>query len=251
MLTRKRKSLILDALKRDGQVIAKELSRSLGLSEDTIRRDLRELAAEGLLQRVHGGALPASPGVAKLAVRKAIAIEEKTRLSKRAAALIGNGQVVILDGGTTNLQLVNALSANLHATIITHSPSIAAALADHDAIEVIVIGGRLFRHSMVTTGAVALEAIQRLRADLYVMGVTGIHPTEGLTTGDMEEAAIKAALMGRAAETLVVASAEKLGAVSPFSVAAVKEISSLIVSETAPKDILDQIEKQGVSIIRA
>jgi DeoR/GlpR family transcriptional regulator of sugar metabolism len=251
MLTQKRKSLILDALKRDGQIVAKELSRSLGLSEDTIRRDLRELAAEGLLQRVHGGALPASPGVAKLAVRTAIAVEEKARLSKRAAAMINDGQVVILDGGTTNLHLVNALSANLRATIITHSPSIAVALADHDTIEVIVIGGKLFRHSMVTSGAMALDAIRRLRADLYVMGVTGIHPAEGLTTGDMEEAAIKAALMSRAAETLVIASAEKVGALSPFSIAAVNEISSLIVGETAPSDAIDQIAQSGVSVIRA
>ena len=165
--------------------------------------------------------------------------------------MIDNGQVVFLDGGTTNLQLVNALSANLRATIITHSPSIAVALADHEAIEVIVIGGKLFRHSMVTSGAIAFEAISRLRADLYVMGVTGIHPVEGLTTGDVEEAAIKSALMSRAAETLVIASAEKIGAVSPFSVAAVNEISSLVVSETAPSDIVGQIEQLGVSIIRA
>jgi DeoR/GlpR family transcriptional regulator of sugar metabolism len=251
MLTQQRKVHILATLKRDGQVVAKTISLSLGLSEDTIRRDLRELAAEGLLQRVHGGALPASPGVAKLAARKAIAADEKAKLAKRAAAMIENGQVVIIDGGTTNLQLVNALSPDLRATIITHSPSIAVALADHESIEVIIIGGKLFRHSMVTTGAIAIETIRRLRADLYVMGVTGIHPEEGLTTADMEEAAIKSALMSRAAETLVIASTEKLGAVSPFSIAAVNEISSLVVSETAPSDILDQIEQQGVSIIRA
>src|SRR5277367_3845355 len=105
MLTSHRRRSILDKLNREGQIIAKELSQELGLSEDTIRRDLRELAQEGLLQRVHGGALPASPAVANFAGRQALATQEKIALGRAAARMIHPGQVVILDGGTTTLQI--------------------------------------------------------------------------------------------------------------------------------------------------
>src|SRR6188472_1402806 len=122
MLTSQRKAHILAVLKRDGQVVAKTLSQNLGLSEDTIRRDLRELAAEGLLQRVHGGALPASPTVANLAARRGMATEEKQRLGRKAAGLIQRGQRIFIDGGTTHGELIRALPVDLSLTVITHSP---------------------------------------------------------------------------------------------------------------------------------
>src|SRR6202042_272493 len=100
-------------LQRTGQVIAKDLSEELGLSEDTIRRDLRELAAEGLLLRVHGGALPASRAVENLASRRTISMPEKTALARAAAGLIKPDQVVFLDGGTTTLELVGHIDRDL------------------------------------------------------------------------------------------------------------------------------------------
>ena len=168
MLTAQRKQLLLERLRRDGRIVAKDLSVELDLSEDTIRRDLRELASEGLLQRVHGGALPASPTVANLAARRGMATDEKRRLGAKAAGLITGSQRIFIDGGTTNLELVRSLPLDLALTVITHSPAIAAALEPHQAIEVIVIGGKLFRHSMVTVGAAALEAIGRLHIDLML-----------------------------------------------------------------------------------
>jgi DeoR/GlpR family transcriptional regulator of sugar metabolism len=251
MLTRQRKQHILNVLRRDGQVIAKQMSGELGLSEDTIRRDLRELAAEGLLQRVHGGALPASPGVADLSTRRKIAPETKALIGKAAARLLQPGMTAILDGGTTTAELVRHLAPDLRAMVITHSPTIAVALEARANIEVILIGGRLFKHSMVTVGAAAIEAIGRIRADIYFLGVTGVHPTEGLTTGDLEEAAVKRALIGRAAETIVLVSSEKLGAVSPFLVAPVAEISGIITEQDAPSDLLEAIQQQGVTVTRA
>ena len=137
MLTRQRKHHILDVLHRDGQLIAKQMSAELGLSEDTIRRDLRELAAEGLLLRVHGGALPASSGVADLAARRHIATAAKAAIGRAAAHLIRPGQIVMLDGGTTTLELARCLPPELSATIVTHSPAIAVALEDRANIEVL------------------------------------------------------------------------------------------------------------------
>ena len=214
MLAAQRKDLILATLRSEGRVVAKELAAELDLSEDTIRRDLRELAAEGRLHRVHGGALPASPAVADFTVRTGIGQEAKVEVGRLAAGLVRPGQTVAVDGGTTALQLARHLPRDLVATVVTHSPTIAVELATHPSVEVIIVGGRLFKHSVVAAGAAAHEAIGRISADVFFLGVTGIHPVEGLTTGDADEAAIKRAWSQRSAETYVLGSGEKIGAAS-------------------------------------
>lgn len=251
MLTTHRKQAILAALKRDGQVVAKTLSESFGVSEDTLRRDLRELAAEGLLQRVHGGALPASAAVGDFVQRQDIASAAKLAIATRAAAMILPGQVVILDGGTTCVQLARCLPPTLAITVVTHSPSIAVELASHPLVEVLLIGGRLFKHSMVAVGASAIEAMAHIRADVYFMGVTGVHPTEGLSTGDLEEAYVKRALAARAAEVIVLASTEKLGAASPYVIADINTVSSIVVDRGAPDAIRRQLRAKGVAVVVA
>ncbi|HEX4773843.1 MAG TPA: DeoR/GlpR family DNA-binding transcription regulator [Bryobacteraceae bacterium] len=250
MLTTHRRRLILDRLTRDGQIIAKTLSQELQLSEDTIRRDLRDLAQEGLLQRVHGGALPASRAVVDLAGRQTLATEEKVALGRAAAQMIQPGQVVILDGGTTTVQAARHLPRDLRATIVTHSPTIAVELVDHPVVEVILLGGRLFKHSAVAVGAATIEAISRIRADIYFMGVTGIHPVAGLSTGDLEEAHVKRALSANAAETIVLASAEKLNAASPFVIAPITDVNEIVVQRDTPHEATAGFERLGISITR-
>lgn len=251
MLTSQRKRLILDLLAKDGQVVAKRLSHELDLSEDTIRRDLRELAAEGLLLRVHGGAMPVSPTVVPIAERRAMALDAKSALGKAGAAMIRDGMTVVFDGGTSNLEIIRHLPAQARFTAITHSPTIAVALEDKPQVDAVIIGGKLYRHSMVAVGALAAEAISRIRADLFFLGVTGVHVSEGLTTGDMEEAAIKRQLMSCSAETVVLATSDKLGAVSPFQVGGLNDIASLIVDGKAPEDRVEEFSRAGVSVMRA
>ncbi|WP_048985388.1 DeoR/GlpR family DNA-binding transcription regulator [Burkholderia cenocepacia] len=251
MLTTQRKKAILDALARDGQVLAAELSVQFGVSEDTVRRDLRELAAEGLLQRVHGGALPASPAIAPFAQREALETKEKRRIARRAAQMIAPGQVAIVDGGTTSALLVSQLPADLRATIVTHSPSVAVALAAHPSIDVILIGGRLYKHSIVAVGAAAMEGIARIHADLYFMGVTGVHPVAGLSTGDFEEAAIKRALAERAAETVVLASQSKLRGASQFVIGDITLAQTVVVEQETDAALTKPIEAAGVTVVRA
>jgi DeoR/GlpR family transcriptional regulator of sugar metabolism len=251
MLTSHRKQHILDVLRRTGQVVAKDLSQQLALSEDTIRRDLRELAAEGLLQRVHGGALPASPAVGDFAARLNLATDEKKMIGKAAAAMVQPGQVVILDGGTTAVQIARHFAPELRATIVTHSPTIALELLEYREIEVILIGGKLFKHSVVSVGAPAIEAIGRIHADTYFMGVTGIHPKFGLTTGDFEEAHVKRALSASAAETIVLGSSEKLNAVSPYVIAPMSEITGMIVAAETKAKLLAPYAKLGITITKA
>jgi len=251
MLTSQRKNAILAALKRDGQVLAKQLSESFEVSEDTIRRDLRELAGEGLLQRVHGGALPASPATVDFAHRRPIESSTKRAVGAAAAGMIANGQVVIIDGGTTAIELVRQMRRDLTATVVTHSPNVAVELVDYPNIEVIILGGRLFKHSIVTVGAAAMEALAPIRADLYFMGVTGVHATAGLSTGDLEEAYMKRALAAHAAETVVLASADKINAASRYRIGELTLASTIIVDRATDPVLLESLAAGGVTILRA
>jgi DeoR/GlpR family transcriptional regulator of sugar metabolism len=250
MLTAQRKKLILSRLAAEGQIVAKDLAKELRTSEDTIRRDLRELAQRGQLQRVHGGALPASAAVGTLKVREQVSPKDKIELGRAGAAMIRPKQVVILDGGTTALQVAAHLAPDLRATIVTHSPTVAVEAAKHPHVEIIMLGGRLFRHSMVNVGAALIDAASRFRADVYFMGVTGVHPDAGLTTGDAEEAAVKRALHERAAETVVLASAEKLLTASPFLVTPLKDITLLAVPPGTPDRIMRTLRACGVKVER-
>ncbi|BBS37338.1 DeoR/GlpR family DNA-binding transcription regulator [Enterobacter cloacae complex sp. 2024EL-00215] len=249
MLTSQRKQLILEKLQAEGQVQSKALSMLFTVSEDTIRRDLRELAAEGRLQRVHGGALPSSSAIAPFAERQSLKMDAKKRVARKGAQLISPGQVVIIDGGTTTSELITFLPSDLNITVVTHSPGIALGLVNHPAIEVILIGGRLYKHSIVTVGAAAIEGIGNIHADLFFMGVTGIHPDTGLTTGDFEEACIKRAFSGRAAETVVLASPEKINSASSFVIGDLSLVNTIVVEDDTDKAWINAITGKGVSVV--
>lgn len=249
MLTSQRKQLILEKLEAEGQVQSTALSLFFSVSEDTIRRDLRELAAEGRLQRVHGGALPASSAIAPFAERQSVKMDAKKRVARRGAQLISPGQVVIIDGGTTTSELITFLPPDLRITVVTHSPGIALGLVDYPCIEVILIGGRLYKHSIVTVGAAAIEAINNIHADLFFMGVTGVHPEAGLTTGDYEEACIKRAFSGRAAETVVLASPEKINTASAFVIGDLSLVNTLVVENTTDERWVSALKEKGVAVI--
>src|ERR1700691_2615432 len=136
MLTAQGKKLILGRLAAEGLIVAKDLAHELHISEDTIRRDLRELAQEGKLQRVHGGALPASVAVGDLRVREQVSPKDKIEIGRAGAEIIQAGQVVILDGGTTAIQVAGHLSPELRATIVTHSPNVALEAAKHAHVDI-------------------------------------------------------------------------------------------------------------------
>ncbi|OCJ18456.1 DeoR family transcriptional regulator [Rhizobium sp. AC44/96] len=251
MLTSQRKSLILDILRRDGQVIAKQVAESLSLSEDTIRRDLREMAADGLLKRVHGGATPISPELPDFSTRKDVSLEGKQRLGAKAAGLIKPGQMIFLDGGTTTAEVVRHLPRSFAFTIVTHSPTIATELEHHPTAEVVLIGGRLYKHSMVATGAVAMAAISQLRPDIFFLGVTAAHPVHGLTTGDFEEAAIKRHISGCAADTYVLLTEDKLDRVSACQILPVSDVSGLIVPSEVTEAQLAPYRDLNAAILEA
>lgn len=235
MLTTSRKALLLDRLEAEGQLAVTPLAAELGVSEDTLRRDLRELAAEGKLVRVHGGAVPASPTHRPVEARRMIETDAKTRLAAAAAKLIEEGRIVIVDGGTTHAHLAANVPLERGFTLVTHSPAIALSFEHHERVEIVLVGGRIFRHSMVACGPAAAEAFSRVRADLCLLGVTGVHPETGLTTGDSEEAAMKRAMMEAAGETAVLATADKIGRASPWIVAPLSRLSTLVTEGGRPE----------------
>ncbi|MFE2053561.1 DeoR/GlpR family DNA-binding transcription regulator [Streptomyces sp. NPDC059459] len=251
MLAAERREHLLGLLARTGKIVAKDVAADLGISEDSVRRDLRDLAAEGLCQRVYGGALPASPAVVDYDARRAVAPDGKRKVAAVAAALVRPGSSLILDGGTTALAVARALPKELTCTVITHSPTIATALIDHPGAELFLLGGRVFKHSAVTCGAAAVEAAQNVSAELCLLGVTGVHPEAGLTTGDADEAAMKRALAARAADTYILASREKIGTASPYRVLPWEKITALI-TDADPRDpVVEQLGTLGVQLLAA
>ncbi|MEU0234894.1 MULTISPECIES: DeoR/GlpR family DNA-binding transcription regulator [unclassified Streptomyces] len=251
MLVAERREHLLHLLARQGKIVAKDVAAELGISEDSVRRDLRDLAGEGLCQRVYGGALPVSPAVVDYGARRTVAPDGKRKVAATAAGLVRPGGVVILDGGTTALAVAYALPRDLACTVITHSPPVATALLEHPRAEVFMLGGRLFKHSAVTCGAAAVEAARNVSADLFLLGVTGVHPETGLTTGDAEDAAMKRALAARAADTYVLASSEKIGTASRYRVLPWEEISGLITDAAPHNPVVEQLAANGVGLLPA
>lgn len=251
MLTCERKRQILDRLRLDGRVVAKTIARELGLSEDTIRRDLREMASEGLLTRVHGGALPLAPDLPDFSTRRQVAVSEKARLAARAASLIEPNSLIFLDGGTTNDILARHLPRNIGLTVATHSPTIATALEDRSDIEIWLVGGRLYRHSMVAVGTIAASTIARMRPDLFFLGVTAVHPHHGFTTGDSEEAAIKALIAERSRHTWSLVTAAKVGSASPHLVLPLAGVTGIVLSDGVAPEQASLLEGAGLEVIRA
>lgn len=249
MLGAQRKAHLREILDRDGRVVAKDVARSLGVSEDSIRRDLRELADAGELVRVYGGALPVAPADRPLAARTTLATESKGRVARRAADLISAGTTVILDAGTTTLAMAPLLPRGADLTVITPSPAVAIAVAEHSDARVVMLGGEISRHSMVAGGSLAMEAVQHLAADLFFLGVTGIDPHAGLTTGELDDAVTKRALAARSAQVVVLGSEEKIGVASRFPVLELDAVHGLIVDPHDRNPVLAALPVLGRATI--
>ncbi len=233
----------------EGKLVAKDLSEALGVSEDTVRRDLRELAEAGKLQRVHGGALPRSAVTGTHEARRHQASAGKVAVARAAVGLVENGQVIVLDGGTTALEVVRHLPPDLEATVVTHSPTTAAALAEHPAVEVVVIGGILYKNGIVAVGAQTVEAYSFVNADICFQGIWSIHPEVGISLPDFEEARVKRTMIESADRVVALASAEKLGTVSSFGVAPASAFTHLVTESIVPDEILDPFRKLGLEVV--
>ncbi|OBZ09698.1 DeoR family transcriptional regulator [Bacillus sp. FJAT-27264] len=250
MLKEERQQIILDMLVKEGKLVAAELSSRLNVSEDTVRRDLREMDNAGLLHRVHGGALPSSPTLASFGDRERLGAEAKLSLAQGATSLIRSGQVILMDGSTTTLQIAKTIPAHISATVITNSPPVAVALASHPGIEVTMLGGKLFKDSLVNLGPAAIQELQHIRADLCFLGVYCIHPEFGISLPHNDEAFVKRAMIAGSSEVVALVTPDKLGTSAPFIVAQASALTCMITSNEVPEDILLPYREQGITVIQ-
>jgi DeoR/GlpR family transcriptional regulator of sugar metabolism len=251
MLAAERRQLIVELLRRDGHVVAAELCGSLGVSHDTVRRDLQDLADAGLLQRVHGGALPPVAIGPSFAARQRDAPAAKLALARAAAGLIQAGQVIILDAGTTNERLAVELPPELEATVFTNAPPVAIALAAHPRTEVHMLGGRLDKAALAAVGSATVAAVRHLRADVCFLGICSVHAELGISGDDSEEAYLKRAMIDSAADVVGLVTADKLGTSSPFVIAPLSELTHLIVNRAVADEAIAPYAAAGVTVIRA
>jgi DeoR/GlpR family transcriptional regulator of sugar metabolism len=249
MLTAERRRLILDTLARDRKVVSADLGASLDVSVDTIRRDLDELARDGLLLRVHGGALPPRPGWQTHAERSRDRPTEKAAIARVAAGMVRDGQVIVLDGGTTTLQVAQQLAPDLRATVATNSPAIAVALGEHRSLEVVLLGGRLLPGDLVAVGPTTVDALRAIRADVCILGVCSLHPDLGIGVHDYDEAPVKRAMIEGAAQVIAVAAADKLDTVAPFHVAPIAELTHLVTEHDVPDVVLARYRDHGIEVL--
>ena len=250
LLSVERRQLIVDILKRDGRVVVPALSQELSVSIDTIRRDLRDLALEGHLQRVHGGALPASPAATSFLDRQRHLTSEKILIARRAAQLAKDGMVIAMGGGITNVQTAEHFPLDLRATIITHNPAVVMALAEHTNVEVILVGGKLFKYTMVTVGPEAVEAFHRLRADLCYLGVCSLHPEVGISNVHYEEVQVQRAMIACSGEVVALASFEKIGTASPFVIGPITDLNLIITGNGITSEALEPYRNLGIEVIQ-
>jgi DeoR/GlpR family transcriptional regulator of sugar metabolism len=251
MLKQERHRRILELLQSEGRLVAAELPGVLGVSGHTIRRDLDELAEARSLQRVHGGALARSPVAATYEDRQAQAVAGKIATARAAASLLAPGQVVILDGGSTALHLVDAIPAGHTGTFVTHSPPVAAALARHPGLEIVTVGGTLDTRAMVAVGATAVESFRRINADVCFLGVWALHPTGGISTAYYEEAEVRRVLVGCADRVVGLASREKLGTAAAFAIAPASALTHLATEPGVPEAVLTPFRELGLHVLQS
>jgi DeoR/GlpR family transcriptional regulator of sugar metabolism len=250
LLKAQRHERILVLLKESGQVHATALGEAFSVSGYTIRRDLDELAEAGLLKRVHGGAVLASPVGKTYDERQRQGLAEKKQSATAALSRLRENQLVLVDGGSTAALFAETVPVNYPATFVTHSPSVAGILIARAPAEVVVVGGRLDPFSRVAVGAATVQAYARLSADLCVLGLSGLNAGQGVFTPYYEESLVRAAMIDAANEVVALAIADKLGTGGAFQVAPTSALTHLAVEDDTPAALTRPFEEIGLKVLR-
>jgi DeoR/GlpR family transcriptional regulator of sugar metabolism len=234
MLKKERQEFILHQLNLHNKVLCADLGHMMGVSDDTIRRDLQELAQEEKLIKVHGGALSKSFHTA-FDRKMVYNLEDKHIIAQKTAALVQSGMYILTSGGTSILEFAKSLDPNLNATFFTCSLNAAIEFAHHPSIEVVMIGDKVSKDSMLTTGASAVQTIESIQADLCILGINSLDTQFGLSENDWEVVQIKKAMIKASKKTICIGISEKLNSQQKIKVANLDEIDILI-TELDPND---------------
>jgi DeoR family transcriptional regulator of aga operon len=250
VLNEERRRAILDLLKRDGRVLVGDLADHFETSQVTIRKDLEVLHAQGTVHRTHGGALPAHEGALEdpsLREKEKLHRKEKLHIATAAARLVSEGQVVILDSGTTTTAIAHALRNFRNLTIVTNAVNIAAELSGAN-VEVILTGGTLRKNSFSLVGPIAEDTLRRLNADILFLGVDGFDVLYGLSTPNLLEAKVNRVMVEVSRRTVAVCDSSKFGRRSLSLIAPPSALHQVITDHGVPKPDLRALKKAGIEV---
>jgi DeoR family transcriptional regulator of aga operon len=250
LLNEERRRAIVELLQRERRVLVTELAKQFHTSQVTIRKDLEALHVRGMIQRTHGGALPTRDGALEdpsLREKGRLHRKEKLRIATAAARLVSEGQVVILDSGTTTTEIARALLNMQNLTVITNAVNIAAELAS-SAIEVILTGGAVRKNSFSLVGPIAEEALSQLNADILFLGVDGFDVRYGLSTPNLLEAKVNRIMTQIAKRTVVVCDSSKFGRRSLSLILPPASLTHIITDKGISKADLTALENAGIEV---
>lgn len=250
MLLAERQNQIIQELNLKGRVQACDLAELLGVSEDTIRRDLNKLAEMKLLRRVHGGALPLQLDVVDYADRLESNDPDKEKRALEALKLIEPDQTILLNSGETCRYLAMALPKDIPLTVVSACPLIACELAHHNQINVILLGGTFFKPAMRCVGTAAAETLRKMRFDICFMGLCALHPERGFSAKYLEEAEIMRVTIEQADKTVVMGGHDRLGKISHNKVVNTQDLDVLITDKKSNQELIKVFEEQGLSVIK-
>lgn len=228
MLKTERQSLILREVNIHNKVLLADISAKFDVSYDTARRDLQELAQAGKVIKVRGGALSTSYHVYSYQEHDIYAYQEKTIIARKAVSLLQDGMLVLISGGSTNLEVARILPPELKATFVTPSLSTAMQLQEHKQIDTILLGGRLSKSAGISVGAKVVADLYELRADICFVGTNAIDTQFGLTDSDWEVVHVKKAMMQSAKQKVCLAISEKLNTTQKIQIAPLSQVDTLI-----------------------
>jgi DeoR/GlpR family transcriptional regulator of sugar metabolism len=246
----RRRDQILTYLSTHDRTSVGELSQVLGVSEVTVRKDLDQLESQGLLTRVHGGAVVSGRGRLELyfATREQDHLEEKRRIAQAAAALIHSGQRIFLDASTTALQVARLIKDREDLIVVTNGLYTALELNFCEGITTIVVGGTMRRRSSSLVGSLNHNTLQRLRVDSGFFGARGVTARDGLMESEIDEAQLKQQLVSAAGLVVGIVDSSKFGAVAFSAFALPHEIDRIITDMRAPEPIVRELRAQDIQV---
>ncbi|MBK6935614.1 MAG: DeoR/GlpR transcriptional regulator [Chitinophagaceae bacterium] len=248
MLKKERQAYILHQVNLHNKVLSSLLCSEINVSEDTIRRDLQELADEGKIIKVHGGALSHSFNQVSFPVNGVYSQNQKRIIAQKAISLITNGMFVLTSGGTTIIEMARSLPPQLKATFISGSIPAILEYIHHPNIDVIMIGDRISKNSKITVGPEAIAKIKQVKADICFLGTNAIDPEMGITDNDWDVVQLKKAMIESSKKVVCLAIAEKINTSQPIRVCGIEDIDVLI-TELLPEDeIFKPYKKAGVTV---
>ena len=248
-----RRRYILNKLEKDEQVIVSELSNLFSVSEVTIRKDLKHFEKKNMLIRSRGGAMKQSIINTDLSIydRRKQNIRLKKAIGSAAAQMIKPGDTILLDTGTTIMELAKHLPKNIELTIITNSVDIAFRLADYPNIKVIMPGGTLRKNSIALIGELAVESLRNYYCDKYFLSADAVNSEIGLMTTNIEEATIAKININNSNKVIALVDSTKFQRKGTVSIADLTKIDVLITDSAIQHDVLQSVEKKGVEVIIA